>query len=49
MAKVKNPNFEEINKNKPPLVYKERKFGGGNFTHNVRHQGILRRKKKPKK
>jgi len=49
MAKVENPNFEKINKNKPLLVYAKRtikKSGGDNFTHNARWVRLKSKKKK---
>lgn len=36
MAKVKSPNFAEINKVKPSLVYKKRKTNEDSFTHDVK-------------
>ncbi len=50
MAKVKNPNFEEIGKKKPPLGYSKRtikKSGGDDFTNNVKFtEKKLKRNKK---
>jgi len=34
MAKAKQPNFEKINKDKPPLIYAENKIGDSSY--NVR-------------
>ncbi len=48
MAKVKDPNFKEIGKKKPPLGYSKRtikKSGGDDFTHNVKFIGGKPRRK----
>lgn len=48
MAKVINPHFKKINKNKTLMIYSKRtikKSGGDDFNYNIRGKGLSPKKK----